>query len=351
MQENLDGYFSRKGIVDGLDGEKLSADHCSTKDTTIRRRVRNCGALTQTRYYEGRWFSVTSTGIELSGSSPVGPRRDIWDVEIECSNHSYPTDNQLVMKKPYGELMRKELNEMDFEKNLSLRQGSVTFDNPVSFGLQSRKLEEGLIHTYPIDTTIRYISEYFGMNSKEIFKGDGENGYERIFVKMYDDKRNHAIMNRAMNLCGYFPSHFSRHSDGYVVVQYESRNDKDISAELRGTERYLTHITPSYNEEKILSGGFSPMAKNHVFNFPDRVYFSVGSAPSEESLQMIKMLSLANVSEGNNGKYTVFKVDLRKIPEDVKFFRDQNYKNGIYTKENVRPDCIVGKIHIDANEI
>lgn len=255
------------------------------------------------------------------------------------------------MKNSDSQLMRKELNEMDFKNNLSLRQGSVSFDNPVSIGLQNEKLEEGLIHTYPIDTTIRYIKEYFGLDDSEIYKRKGENGYERIFVRMYDDKRNHTIMNRAMNLCGYFPSHFTNIGNDYVAVQYESRNDEDISAELRKTERYLTHITPTYNEEKILKNGFSPKAKNFVFNFPDRVYFSVGSAAPEESLEMVKMLNFANASAGNNGKYTVFKVDLTKIPENVKFFRDQNYKNGIYTKENIRPDCIVGKIEIDVNNI
>ena len=247
--------------------------------------------------------------------------------------------------------MRAELDGMDFRKNLELRRGSVTFGNPVSIGLQGKKLEEGLIHTYPIDTTIRYIKEYFGMDDSEIFKGNGENGYERIFVRMYDDKRNHKIMDRAMNLCGYFPSRYTRCVDSYVIVQYESRNDKDISEELRKTERYLTHITPSYNEGKILKNGFSPKSKNYVFNFPDRVYFSVGSTAPEESLRLLKMLSLTNDSEGNDGWYTVFMVDLRKIPETVKFFRDQNYKNGVYTRENISPDCIVNSVRVNANDI
>lgn len=255
------------------------------------------------------------------------------------------------MKKTDTELMRKELNEMDFKNNLELRRTSVSYSNPVSIGLINEKLEEGLIHTYSIDTTIRYVKSYFGLSDEEIFKGDGENGYERIFVKMYNDKRNHNIMNRAMNLCGYFPSHFTNIENGYVVVQYESKHDEDISEELRKTETFLTHITPTYNEEKILKYGFSPRAKNYVFNFPDRVYFSVGSAVPKESLEMVKMLSLTNASKGNDGNYTVFRIDISKIPENVKFFKDQNYKNGIYTTENIRPDCIIDKIRINTNNI
>ena len=255
------------------------------------------------------------------------------------------------MKMHDVKIMRNFINEMDFKKNLSLRQGAITFSNPVSVGFQNKILEEGLIHTYPIDTTIRYIKEYFGLSDKEIFKGSGNNGFERIFVKMYDDKRNHKIMDKAMRLCGYFASHYTPTEDGYVTVQYESKNDEDISHELRQNERYLTHITPTYNEDKILKTGFSPRAKNYLFNFPDRVYFSRGNAPAQESLEMVKMLSLINQSKGNNGRYTVFKVDLTKIPENVKFYNDQNYKNGVYTIDNIRPDCIVGKIEIDTNNI
>lgn len=254
------------------------------------------------------------------------------------------------MKTTESELMRKSLNEMDFKNLLELRRCSTTFDNPVSIGLYGGKLEEGLIHTYPIDVTIHYIKEYFGLDDEEIFKGNGENGYERIFARFYDDKRNHVIMDRAMNLCGYFPAHFTK-SNGYVVVQYESKHDENISEELRKTERYLTHITPTYNVEKILKNGFSPKSKNYVFNFPDRVYFSVGSAVPKESLEMVKMLAFSNASKGNNGKYSIFKIDLTKIPENVKFFKDQNYKNGIYTTENLRPDCIVDRLDIDVNNI
>ena len=255
------------------------------------------------------------------------------------------------MKATDSEIMRKALNEMDFNNSLELRQGAVTFDNPVSIGLRGAKLEEGLIHTYPIDTTLRYIKEYFGLSDSEIYKGDGENGYERIFVRMYNDGHNKKIMGKAMSLCGYYPAHFTDTLDGYVVIQYESKHDENISEELRKTERFLTHITPTYNVEKILKNGFSPKSKNYVFNFPDRVYFSVGSTIPQESLELVKMLAFTNASAGNDGKYSVLKVDLTKIPEGVKFFKDQNYKNGVYTTENIRPDCIVGKVDIDVNKL
>ena len=46
------------------------------------------------------------------------------------------------MKKTNTELMRKELNEMDFKNNLELRRTSVSYSNPVSIGLINEKLEE-----------------------------------------------------------------------------------------------------------------------------------------------------------------------------------------------------------------
>lgn len=249
--------------------------------------------------------------------------------------------------------MRNELNEMDFKNLLSFRTGAVTFDNPVSIGLHGEKLEEGLIRTYPIDTTMRYIKSYFRLSNNEIFKVEGENGIWRIIVKIYDDKRNHKLLDRAMRLCGYFPAHYDRRNtdDGYVLVQYKSINDEDVSAQLRKEEQYLVHVTPTYNEEKILKMGFSPKCKNSIFNYPDRVYFSVGSTPSSEILTMLKILSTVNNSEGDTKNYTYFVVDISKISENVKFFRDQNYKNGVYTTDNIRPDCIVAKQNINVDTL
>ena len=45
------------------------------------------------------------------------------------------------MKTPYGEIMRKEINDLDFRNNFELRRGVVSFDNPVS---NERKYWAGL---------------------------------------------------------------------------------------------------------------------------------------------------------------------------------------------------------------
>ena len=51
----------------------------------------------------------------------------------------------------------------------------------------------------------------------------------------------------------------------------------------------------------------------------------------------------------NNGKYYAIKIDLNKIPTNVKFYLDPNAKYSIYTYENIAPNAIIGmeEINID----
>lgn len=241
------------------------------------------------------------------------------------------------------EIMRSMLDEMNYERNLSLRVKQVSYSNPVSVYMN---LDEGLIRTYPIGTAIRYIKDYFNLKDDEIREVSGEQGINRIVVTMYDDKRNHKLMDRAMGLCGYFPSFYDRKYDGTVSVQYEAKFDNDVTEEIRRKFESIVHATPEYNLGKIRRIGLVPKSKNELFNFPDRIYFLAG-APVGDALDLIKMLCNVNSSKGNEGRYALLKIDVGAVPENVRFYKDQNYAYGIYATQNIPPACIVGEMVYD----
>jgi hypothetical protein len=218
-------------------------------------------------------------------------------------------------------------------------------------------VNEGLIRTYPIDTTIRYISDFFNIEEGiDIWSRKDKNGVDKIYVKAPNYKEVFDALIHAFRLCGYHfentvsKSYGLNDGVGFVTHCFAPMHMDDISVQLRNECRFLYHATPRYNAEKIRNIGFSPRAKNRVFNFPERIYFIKDTITEEQLLGLAYQLAYYNGSDGNNGEYTLFKVDLAKIPNTVPFFLDPSYGYGVYTTSNIRPNCIVDIAEIDFNE-
>ncbi len=221
----------------------------------------------------------------------------------------------------------------------------ANYSNPLSIAMLNPKLlKEGLIKTYPIEKAAAYIKSYFNLRDIQVKIVEGENGVQQLLVMVPPIADNIKIMEKAMNYFGYYLAAPKEKTDipgSLVWLQFEPKIQDDISIQLRNEEKFLYHITPAYNKDKILNIGFSPRTKNSLFNFPNRVYFIKGSIDEKQIETIGRQLCDANKSEGNDGSYVVFVVDLDKIPENIPFYADSNYKFGVYTNSNIRPDVIV----------
>lgn len=228
---------------------------------------------------------------------------------------------------------------------------AATYANPLTIAmLYKNTLKEGLVRTYPIEETISYIKSYFGLSDKQIHEIKAENGISHIKVIIPNIGNNLELMKQAMNLCGYYlgaPKEKYLRPNTWVNLQFEPKFQKDESEQIRNEESVLYHITPKYNMEKIKNIGFSPKTKNELFNYPDRVYFLRGSINNNRIINIAKQLYQINSSKGNNGIYTLFKVDVNKIPLDVPLFLDPNYPYGIYTNSNISPNTIISMEEIN----
>lgn len=238
------------------------------------------------------------------------------------------------------------LHELDFRA----RQKRVTFDNPISFYDLSDEiniLTEGLMTTYPIDKTVHYIKDYFKLNENDIQIIDN-----CICIIIPDVGENINIMKKVLNVCGYYPGTIKVYDiiNGvkYKSIQFEPKFQEDVGDDVRQNVRILYHITPFYNEHKILDNGFSPRNRNELFDFPDRVYF-MKARPDKEIIDLGLQLNKYNNSKGNDGKYTVFEIDATKIPENIKIYKDLNYKYGYFITDNLSPTCITNVGHINFN--
>ena len=249
--------------------------------------------------------------------------------------------NNLSVKQFLDSLTREELEALLINYNDIVHVAS--YSNPLTIQM-GKKLQEGLIRTYPIDKTISYVKSYFKLNDDQIQKAQGENGVSHIVVFIPMIGNNTVQVQRAMSLCGYYLGYNTEVETEYgkwLQMQFEAKVQEDASKQIRQEETKLLHLTPLYNLSKIQKIGFSPRCKNELFNYPSRVYFLRGSMKEEDVINIGHQLCDYNSSIGNTGEYVLFTVDLTKIPHNVKLFLDPNYPYGIYTDSNISSNVII----------
>jgi hypothetical protein len=220
-------------------------------------------------------------------------------------------------------------------RSLFEEQVSVSYDNPLSIDMCSENLNEGLIKTYPFETMMRYVMEYF--NIPRFYMHDYENnGVKCIAIDLPKNERFQERVDKAMNLCEYFES-IRMSMDGLDRIHYEPKFEE----EEQEIDDILYHVTHHSNKDKIKRIGLCPYSKNILFNYPSRVYFLKGDTPTSEIVNSAKALNNYATRDFNDGIYSILKIDVNKLPKNIKFFNDQNHKYGLYTLNNIPPNCII----------
>lgn len=205
-------------------------------------------------------------------------------------------------------------------------------------------LNEGIYKTYPPSTAVKYIKSLFNLDDLQIrVIGDNNNAPEekRLQVVYYDVLDNRKKMAKAMLLCGYTLSKGQKRTNDIVEEIYIPINLPNLN-DIVKKYSFITHITPSYNKEKILLKGFVPKSKNEMFSYNERIFFFKGDTPIQEILFQAIDFDEKIKNKRNKHMYTIFTIDTQKIPDNVNFHTDLTYPCGIYTTDNIPPNCIKG---------
>ena len=161
---------------------------------------------------------------------------------------------------------------------------NVSYSNPLSIDMCGNNINEGLIKTYPFETMMRYVMEYF--NIPKFYMHDYENnGVKCIAIDLPKNDEFQKRVDKAMNLCGYFES--IRASIGDLDrVHYEPKFEEE-EVEIGDILYHLTHHS---NKPKIMRIGLCPYHKNTRFNYPSRTYFFRKDTPMHEMENAAKAL-------------------------------------------------------------
>lgn len=101
----------------------------------------------------------------------------------------------------------------------------------------------------------------------------------------------------------------------------------------------IFHSTYKNNIPNILQNGLIPDSKNPKFTYPKRVYFSKFTSDIRKICDFT--VQLANVNHKNVLDYCIITIDTKKIPDNVDFYFDPIYENGIFTNDIIPTECIM----------
>ena len=240
------------------------------------------------------------------------------------------------MNKSFEEIIRESIEYNSFDCSLIGHENDIAL---AEIGI----IDEGLIKTYPMDKTEKYLRNYLNFKGQnEIFlrrvkdQQKGETFVIRLMLNWTDFKEVEENMFRAMKLCGFSLSIKARQNfHGFPCVAYQFEKKFDSLIDIKQW-KYIYHATP--HSDKIMKNGFSPRADNSFMLYPPRVYFFKGNTTMEQMEALT--LRLMNYNRKRFGRYRLMVVETEKIRKDIKFYPDQQYKQGIFTYENISSSSV-----------
>lgn len=217
---------------------------------------------------------------------------------------------------------------------------------------EQKKLYEGLIKTYPINTTIKKIEKDYQNTLTKIDK----NNSESIIVLTKNFKTIKNIV-KTMDMYGWFLSKpkvgeniptIHVDDNNYFQLRFEAKFDLDSTESIYQNKngKFLYHITPLVNLEKIKKIGLTPKTNSKLSYHPERIYFLKNVDNENFIKNFVSKLFIINKNNIDlKEKYVILKIDLgieEKIETKpkIRFFVDPNMVDAVYTLENISPNSI-----------
>lgn len=202
-------------------------------------------------------------------------------------------------------------------------------------------------YTLPYEEVKEELKKKFKLDDWQIIDDIGANKVKLILV--YSDIGNNSkILIEKMKLIGWYKSYItpSRLIRGipFRAISFDPIYQESIN-ELVRSWRFLYHISPIANKESISKNGLIPSSQNKKFDYPPKVHLLKPWHSDKQLLGVARQLYAADNSQSNDGTYCLFQVAINKIPEEVEFYFDPRYEDGVYTKQTI-PSQAISKPYI-----
>ena len=223
-------------------------------------------------------------------------------------------------------------------RDLRLTPSSFFFCNSLS-------IREAFGDILPPDDVVSNIVKKFHIDRN--FIGKIEHHHKiAIYVVVAVVGINVGLVVKEMEKMGYHIGHRKMLPliDGmqFEQLQFETTVARlnDETDTIKNRYRYLYHWTPYYNVENILSFGLVPRSGNFSFSYPPRIYLNKEDADVSEISMLGSRLCHSNNSSENDGNYTLLRISLNDLDDNVRLYFDPNSNIGIFCEQKIEPVAI-----------
>jgi hypothetical protein len=248
-----------------------------------------------------------------------------------------PTNKEFFKISDYWDVesfTEEQFRQLNRSLSLFIR---TKIGNPVYYDGDQLKINESVENvTKSVEEVKKDLINNLNFEDWQIISQNGCNGIKVIllFAGIGD---NEEIIEKEMESLGWVKTTMTV-DNNWVPPLKAISFDPMYLPEIEGPAKrwkYFFHISPEYNEKSILKNGLTPSAKNRIFKYPPRVYLLKPLIPIENVRSLAEILYKADDAPENNGKYDIFQVFTRAIPEDVKLYYDPRYEFGVYTEQPI----------------
>lgn len=224
------------------------------------------------------------------------------------------------------------------------------FGSPLMDVSKNEALQHGADYTWDIDTVRRNIMKQYKLQPWQ-FRISEECNNIRVGLVIPARRDNADKIIEDMVALGYyvnqrFPQEVEIKFDDeriiatFELIRFDPKFPADMTDEVRKMKT-IKHITPKYNGLSIKSNGFIPNHQNERFKYPPRLHFLKDGVDDKRVNSLGKQLCKYNSNPHNDGNYTIYTLDVSKIPDNVKFFGDSCCEEGICTTDKIPYDAVI----------
>lgn len=263
-------------------------------------------------------------------------------------NHSIPHFNDFfnLDKLPIRVLDNLWLPMSSFNVGLPHRHALRLVGESVDFKGDVEKAKKIITSTYPID--------------KKLFKiQEGANGMFAALLMSLNTENVKTIEDSMLKLGFYRANPTDKQlledlkGRQYVTLRFEPTPANDLTSEVRKYSK-VYHTAPSIFEDSIKTNGLMPSNSNAEFRYYEpRVYLMKETISDNDKQDLINTLYQQAKQRGYDNlspNYTLFTIEVNKIPTYIRFYGDINEENGLFITHPILPDAFSKIEHYVAQE-
>lgn len=240
-----------------------------------------------------------------------------------------------------GKLSKEDVDSITVDLSIFVRNNG--YSNKLFYTNGNTILSETATNTLPVADVKKELQEKLKFNDWQILEEKGANNIQLILLYV-DYAMNTEIIIKQMEACGWSKSFISQPTlmFGRIVkaIAFDPITQPNVNQEVRQL-KYLFHWTPAYNSKNIDEFGLLPKSENQQYDYPPKVHLIKENATEQQKIYLCWQLFKTNHNQQNTGHYTLYQIDVEKVPNDVDFFYDPRCQIGYYTVKPIPKDCIL----------